>query len=164
MICESVREPADGGAVGRYHGSMSDPGTRLAAYFAAHSTGLVAAFLFGSTARADSHGESDVDVGVLFTRPYLEAAGDVLTLRLELTADLVHATGREDIDLVVMNTAPPPLNRAIFEEGLELVVQDSAALEDFRRYIYHRAADLAPWLRRWHRRKLELAVAGEEPH
>jgi uncharacterized protein len=90
-----------------------------------------------------------------------ERGPKLLDLRLRLIADLAAATGSDRLDLVLMNEAPPLLNRAILHEGLLFAVKDRRALLDFRVQTEQRAADLAPWLARWERRL--LARLGEGP-
>jgi uncharacterized protein len=139
---------------------------RLAAGLGRHGE-VTAAYLFGSHARAQAHRESDIDVAVLLRWEDFPSAGDpergpkLLDLRLRLIADLAAATGSDRLDLVLMNEAPPLLNRAILHEGLLFAVKDRRALLDFRVQTEQRAADLAPWLARWERRL--LARLGEGP-
>jgi predicted nucleotidyltransferase len=63
--------------------------------------GIVAVYLFGSTARGLAGPESDVDVAVLFDRtPPLRLTGP----RFDLEGDLERALGGP-VDLVVLNDA-----------------------------------------------------------
>lgn len=58
-----------------------------------------------------------------------------------------------------MNEAPPPLNKAILEEGTSLAVTDEAALAEFRRVTVSRALDLQPWLEKWRREQMRRIAA-----
>ena len=79
----------------------------LRSYFPApHGAAVVAAWLFGSHGEKRAHLESDVDVGVLLDRRLLPTAAQRFDLRLRLTSDLIHALGRNEVDLVVLNDAP----------------------------------------------------------
>jgi predicted nucleotidyltransferase len=128
----------------------------LTTYFDAgiHS-GIVAAWLFGSFAENRAHRESDVDVGVLVDRGVYGSAESRSKLRLELTVDLMDATGQERVDVIILNDAPPELARHIVVNGRRLFAPDAEAARAFERDAQLRAADIAPWLARMRRIKLD---------
>ena len=111
-----------------------------------------AAFLFGSRAEGRERAGSDVDVGVVLGAT---AAPDV---RLGLQQALV-AAGVDDVDLVVLNAAPPVLRyeavrpnclvfaRATFDRGSYV----SRALREY--------FDLLPLLR-WQREAMKRRLRG----
>ena len=118
-------------------------------------TGLAAAYLFGSHAEGRVHRESDVDVGVLFDRGRLPGArarfGEGVRLASWLVAELRHPL----VDLVVLNDAPPGLAARVVTRGVPLLLADAEQEHAFRRDVQLRAADVAPFLRRARRLKLE---------
>ena len=116
--------------------------------------GLVSAYFFGSIPEGREHRQSDVDVGVLLDRSVFPAAEDRFDARLVLLGLLTRATGRE-VDLVVLNDAPPHLARHIMFSGRPLVIADAARDRAHRRLVLSRAADLEPFLRRARAIKLE---------
>ena len=127
----------------------------LRRYFATHApAGLIAAFLFGSHARSAAHRDSDVDVAVLLDHAAYRTLGDRLMFRARLGSDLIHVTGNNQVDVLLMNEAPPPLNRAILEVGISLLVTDEATLAEFSRVTVSRALDLQPWLEKWRREQM----------
>ena len=129
---------------------------RLRSYFPApHYAAVVAAWLFGSHGEKRAHRESDVDVGVMLDRRLLPTAAQRFDLRLRLTSDLIHALGRNEVDLIVLNDAPPLLARRILRTGIELFCSDRDRSRDFRRDVQIRAADLAPFLERYRRMTLD---------
>jgi hypothetical protein len=65
-----------------------------------------------------------------------------------LIADLIAVLHCNDVDLVVLNDAPPLLARRIVLEGLRVHCADGEAEHAFRRDVQLRAADLAPFLQR----------------
>jgi hypothetical protein len=133
--------------------------SRLAAYFAAPgSEGIVAAYLFGSHAEGRAHRESDVDVAVLLDFAARPDAAARFHERVRLSAELVSATGSNDVDVVVLNDAPPILARRIVLEGRLVHCSDPELERRFRRDVQLRAADLAPWLERYRRRTLEALL------
>ena len=115
--------------------------------------GVDAVYLFGSHAEGRAHRESDVDVGVLLRWSAYPTAGERFERRLRLCGEL--AAGRKPVDIVILNDAPPTLAARIVTEGLRLFCADGGAEHAFRRDAQLRAADLAPFLRRLARVKLE---------
>ena len=116
---------------------------------------VVSAWLFGSHGEARAHRESDVDVGVLLDRRMVPTGGQRFELRVRLTSDLIHALGNNNVDLVVLNDAPPLLARRIVRAGIEVFCRDRNLDRDFRRDVQIRAADLAPFLERYRRMTLD---------
>lgn len=81
------------------------------------------ALLFGSSARGTRRPGSDADVAVELAAG---AARDARALG-RLIARLESATGRQ-VDLVLLDEAPPPLAYRIFRDGHLIVERDHAAL------------------------------------
>ncbi len=77
------------------------------------------AYLFGGLARHDLLPLSDVDIAV-----YLRTSGDMLHEKLELLGDLIDALGTDEVDLVILNTAPLPLIARILTCDLILLDRD----------------------------------------
>lgn len=77
------------------------------------------AYLFGSQARGDSRPGSDVDVAVYVEDDALRKPG--YGYEAELGADLQAALGRSDIDVVVLNRAPPLLYYRVLRDGVRLI-------------------------------------------
>lgn len=75
-----------------------------------NADGLISAYLFGSVASGRAHRESDVDLAVLLDRQVYPTPQQRFDLRLRLIGRLQSAIGR-DVDLVVLNDAPPQLGR-----------------------------------------------------
>ena len=117
--------------------------------------GVVSAYFFGSEAQGRAHRESDVDVGVLLDRHVYPRAADRFEVRLRLTGRLQAAVGRE-VDIVILNDAPPQLVRHIMTGGRRLMLADSALDHAHLRTTLSRAADLEPFLRRTRAVKLTV--------
>lgn len=109
--------------------------------------GVASAYLFGSVAAGRAHRESDVDVAVLLERQVYPSRADRFEARLRLIGQLQAATGR-DIDLVVLNDAPPQLARHIMTGGTRLLAANPILDHAHLRTTLSRAADLEPFLRR----------------
>jgi predicted nucleotidyltransferase len=128
---------------------MTAPDALPAALTAAlnETGGLVSAYVFGSVTAGREHRESDVDVGVLLDRQMFPRPADRFDVRLRLIARLQAVTGR-DVDLVVLNDAPPQLARHIMTTGTRLMVTDASLDRAHLCVVLSRAADLEPFLRR----------------
>lgn len=110
--------------------------------------GVVAAYLFGSHAEGRAHRESDVDVAVLLDERTYPTVADRSEARVRISAWLVGALSVNDVDLVVLNGAPPLLGRKVVTDGLAVHVADAERARVFVRDVQLRAADLEPFLAR----------------
>lgn len=117
--------------------------------------GVVSAYLFGSHATGRTHRESDVDVAVLLNREIYPDGRSRFDARLHLSVQLALALATDDVDIVILNDAPPTLARAIVVGGRRVVCRDPDADRTFARTTLLRAADLESFLRRARRRKLQ---------
>jgi len=65
------------------------------------------------------------------------------------------AVGCNEVDVIMLNDAPPLLGRKIIYDGLRVYLGDPAADHAYVRDVQIRAADLEPWLNRLRKRRLE---------
>lgn len=84
--------------------------------------GVVAAMLIGSQARGTVGPLSDVDIAV-WHDPGLDPRGR-FDLQLSLAADAGRALGTDEIDVVMLNHAPPLLCHRAIRDGRRLVERD----------------------------------------
>jgi predicted nucleotidyltransferase len=149
------------GALGRIKGrgrleTMTEE--KLAAlkrYFEDHpDLGVASAYLFGSHAEGRDHRESDVDVGVLLQRDRHPTARDRFDMRVRLSSDLISVVHCNEVDVVILNEAPPLLGRKIVY-GVQIFLGDPEADHAYVRDVQIRAADLEPWLNRLRKLRLE---------
>lgn len=84
--------------------------------------GVVAAMLVGSQARGMPKPLSDVDIAV-WHEPGLDSA-ERFRLHLDLVAAAEVALGTEEIDLIMLNGAPPLLRQRALRDGIRLVERD----------------------------------------
>jgi predicted nucleotidyltransferase len=84
--------------------------------------GVVAAMLIGSQARGTVGPLSDVDIAV-WHEPRLESRGR-LDLQLSLAQDGGSALGTDEIDIVMLNHAPPLIRHRAIRDGKRLVERD----------------------------------------
>ena len=125
----------------------------LASYFAG-KPGVQAAWLFGSYCEGRSHRDSDLDVAVLLEHERFPDARARFNARVAMTADIIAVLRRNDVDLVVLNDAPPRFARRIILDGRRVHCPDAAAEHAFRRDVQLRAGDLGPFLDRTRRVKM----------
>jgi predicted nucleotidyltransferase len=119
--------------------------------------GVVAAYIFGSYAGDRAHLESDVDVGVLLRYDRYPSARTRFEERVLLSSALSAAL-RTQVDVVILNDAPPTLGRRIVTSGVRVFSADPEREHAFIRDVQLRAADLEPFLRRMRALKLQALV------
>ena len=135
---------------------VPDFDTALAGFFLRSDLqGVQAVYVFGSRAEGRAHRESDLDVGVLLDRATYPTRVSRTDLRIGLASDLPAAVGTDSVDVVSLIDAPPELGRRVVIDGRLVFCRDGEAEHAFRRDVQLRAADLAPWLERMRRIKLE---------
>ncbi len=86
---------------------------------------VLEAYLFGSRGRGSAHRESDVDVAVYVDTARVEASA--FGYQADLTAHLMAALGRDAVDVVVLNRAPPLLYHRVLRDGVRLLSRDLRA-------------------------------------
>jgi predicted nucleotidyltransferase len=130
----------------RYMGALERAARVLAA-----DAAVRAVYGFGSRAHGDARPDSDVDVAVLLAH--------VPTLReqMQLRADVVRALRRDDVDLVVLNLAPPLLRYEVVTAGRRLFARDELAADMFEQRCVMQYLDTA-YLRAQQQRLLREAV------
>jgi hypothetical protein len=84
---------------------------------------VVAAYLFGSQASGATTPLSDVDIAVIL-EPHVASPGNV---QARLISDLMLALRRSDIDVVILNAAPPLLKERASSRGRLIYCRDAVA-------------------------------------
>ena len=105
---------------------------------------ILEAYLFGSHARGQAQPHSDVDVAV-----YVDAARADDTgygYRASLTTDLMAGLGFNDVDVVVLNRAPPLLYHRVLRDGVRLLARDLRATTTREGRAVSRCCDFVPQL------------------
>ncbi|HUP47497.1 MAG TPA: nucleotidyltransferase domain-containing protein [Thermoanaerobaculia bacterium] len=84
-----------------------------------------AIYLFGSAAVGTQHAGSDLDLAILI--------GERITLRkeLRLRSTVVELLRRPDVDLVILDHAPPLLRYEVVTRGRRLYARDEAIVDAF---------------------------------
>ena len=121
---------------------------RLRRAFRDREQGVAAVYLFGSVARGEWRPGSDLDVAVLLD-PAPER-GTFDSLRLDLRAELESELGQE-IDLVVLNHAPPDLTHRVLRDSVLITEPDPSARVRFEVRARNEYWDLKPYLDQYRR-------------
>ena len=121
---------------------------RLRRAFEGRDDGIAAVYLFGSIARGESRAGSDLDVAVLLEPAPERRAYD--SLRLDLRAELESEIGRE-IDLVVLNHAPPDLSHRVLRDSVLVIEPDPSARVRFEVRARNEYWDIKPYLDEYRR-------------
>ncbi len=90
---------------------------KLAKILAPHAE-ILEAYLFGSVARGRVHAHSDIDVAVFIeTKAAPQSSFGYQAL---LTTELMGSLGTNDIDVVILNNAPPVLYHRVLRDGIRV--------------------------------------------
>jgi len=103
---------------------------------------IQAAYVFGSVAAGRARVDSDVDLAVLVDRRVRPA--QMLKYRLKLMGDLGSALGRSDVEVVILNEAPPLLAHRILSQGKLVFERSASARVEFQVRTASRYSDLVP--------------------
>jgi predicted nucleotidyltransferase len=105
--------------------------------------GVVAAMLIGSQARGEAGPLSDVDIAI-WHEPGIEDSKRVLELQLSLMGAASRALGTGEVDVVMLNHAPPLLQQRAIRDAVRLVERDRAQRVRFETRAVLDYLDTAP--------------------
>ena len=120
---------------------------------------ILEAYLFGSYARGEEQPHSDIDVAVYVDEARADNSG--FGYRAHITTDLMAGLGFNDVDVLILNRAPPVLYHRVLRDGVRVLSRDLAATTTREGQALSRYCDFVPQLakmeaaRRWaakHRR------------
>jgi len=131
----------------------------------ARRKGIVALYLFGSAACDKLTKISDIDIAVLLSQDAESA--DLFERRLQMTLDLMELLSTDDVDLVILNQAPPLLCHRVITEGKIIYCRDDAERVRFETRKILEYLDFKPILElqsAYMRRRLKEGKFGHRPH
>lgn len=114
------------------HAELNEAAARLAT-----DPRVVAVWGFGSRARGETIASSDVDLAVLLDQEVS------LREELRLRSTVVEELRRDDVDLVILNGAPPLLRYEAVAAGARLFARDEEAADRFEERAVREALDTA---------------------
>ena len=103
---------------------------------------VLEAYLFGSRATGRAQLHSDIDVAV-YVDPS-QTAGTAYGYTAELTAHLMAMLRTNEIDVVVLNRAPPVLYHRVLRDGRRILARDLCATTTREGYALSRYCDYLP--------------------
>lgn len=121
--------------------------------------GLQAVYLFGSHAEGRAHRESDIDLAVLLDWDRYPDRSDRSDAQLDLIGHFMDVLRQNEIDVVILNDAPPLFGRKIVYDGAKIWLGDEEADQGFVCDVQLRAADLEPWVNKMRALQLEALRA-----
>jgi len=105
---------------------------------------VLEAYLFGSHARGEAQPHSDLDVAVYIDEARADQ-GDY-GYRARLTAQLMSGLGTNEVDVVVLNRAPPVLYHRVLRDGVRILSRDLSATTVREGRALSRYCDFVPQL------------------
>lgn len=123
---------------------------------------MLEAYLFGSQARGDAGPLSDVDVAVYVQRAAIERPG--FGIEAEIGSELQAALGRSDVDVVLLNRAPPLLYHRVLRDGVRLLSRSEPDTATREGQALSRHCDFVPQLLRRHLPALDQALGHLQAH
>src|SRR5260370_14767943 len=103
---------------------------------------ILAAYVFGSVATGRTREGSDIDVAVLLQDGM--GSSRMFQYRLRLMADLGSALHRSDVEVVILNEAPPLLAHRVLSKRKLLFARSASARVRFPIMTANRYADMVP--------------------
>ena len=119
---------------------------------------ILEAYLFGSHARGQAQPHSDIDVAVYIDDARADDTG--YGYRASLTTDLMAGLGFNDVDVVVLNRAPPLLYHRVLRDGVRLLARDLRATTTREGRAVSRYCDFVPQLAKMEAARCSAAARG----
>lgn len=108
---------------------------------------IALAYLFGSVAKKKTGPLSDIDIAVLFDEKVSSA--QYFDRKLTVMGELADLFKTDNIDVVVLNEAPPLLTHRIIKEGTPFFSQNEKRRLEFELRAIMRYLDWKPHLRKY---------------
>ena len=119
---------------------------------------ILEAYLFGSHARGQAQLHSDIDIAVYVDEAKADDSG--FGYRAHLTTELMAGLGSNDVDVVVLNRAPPLLYHRVLRDGVRLLSRDLRATTTREGRAVSRYCDFVPQLAKMEAARRSAAERG----
>ena len=119
---------------------------------------ILEAYLFGSHARGRAQRHSDIDIAVYVDEAKADDSG--FGYRAHLTTELMAGLGCNDVDVVVLNRAPPLLYHRVLRDGVRLLSRDLRATTTREGRAVSRYCDFVPQLAKMEATRRSAAERG----
>ena len=103
---------------------------------------VLAAYIYGSVVTGRARPDSDVDIAVLVSEKVMRR--DPFRYRIELMTDLMDVLKRDDVDLILLNQAPPLLAHRVLKNGKLIIERSPSARAAFQVSTVNRYLDTQP--------------------
>ena len=122
-------------------------------------TEIAEAYLFGSQATGRSQAHSDIDVAVWVDPPNF---GEELPYGYQANPSsyLMQALSTNEIDVIVLNRAPPVLYHRVLRDGRRILARDLAATTTREGYALSKYCDYVPQIEKY---EAARRAAGRRP-
>ncbi|MHB1043111.1 MAG: type VII toxin-antitoxin system MntA family adenylyltransferase antitoxin [Eubacteriales bacterium] len=101
---------------------------------------ILAAYLYGSYGTGEQTPLSDVDIAILLKR----GVKDSFDEQLEISSKVAEIANNDDVNVLVLNTAPVLLQFRVIKSGRLLFARDQDELADFQELVCKVYADFMP--------------------
>jgi len=101
--------------------------------------GIIAVYLFGSSAKGKEGHCSDIDIGILLDQEHRESIKTIINNSIVELGRIL----KRDIHPVILNSASEELLRQVFSYGICLLVNNPETLSRFKMVMYSRIADFS---------------------
>jgi predicted nucleotidyltransferase len=105
---------------------------------------ILEVYIFGSRARGEGRSHSDLDVAVFIDETEVDGGG--FGYHAALTTDLMAGVGSNDVDVVILNQAPPLLYHRVMRDGIRIFSRHPAATTTREAMALSRYFDFLPQL------------------
>ncbi|WP_461207152.1 type VII toxin-antitoxin system MntA family adenylyltransferase antitoxin [Clostridium sp. DL1XJH146] len=98
-------------------------------------------YIFGSYAKGNNNSNSDLDIAILLDRDFNPLD------KLSLISEFTSIFKRDDIDLVILNSANPVLRHQVIKHGKIVYVEDENIKVNFEVRVLKEYMDMEPFRR-----------------
>ena len=119
---------------------------------------VLEAYVFGSHATGRAQGHSDIDVALYLDKR--RSAEPAYGHAADLGTVLIAALGLNEVDIVILNDAPPVLYHRVLRDGIRIFSRDLRATTTREGYALSRYCDYLPQLAKMEAARAAAASAG----